>query len=114
MQMTFYCDLYIAADLEQKKQKIIQKLKINAVQPSIYIITLAQGIQNHLEFYSSLLLKQHYYEDTPLFVVGIARGYDGALCLAEHIIREIYEKTEDTDIRNFIVKRQKQYEEGSV
>lgn len=114
MQMTFYCDLYVSEDLKEKKDRVIQKLNANSAQPSVYIITLAQGGQNHLEFYSSLLLKQHFYEDTPLFVVGIARGYDGALYLTEHIIKSIYEKTEDTDIREFIVDRQKEYEEGRV
>lgn len=114
MQMAFYCDLYVSEELKHKKEKVIQKLNTNSAQPSIYIITLAQGMQNHLEFYSSLLLKQHFYEDTPLFVVGIARGYDGALYLTEHIVKEIYEKAQDTDIRSFIVNRQKEYEEGRV
>ena len=104
MQMAFYCDLYFSEELKHKKEKVIQKLNTNSAQPSIYIITLAQGMQNH----------QHFYEDTPLFVVGIARGYDGALYLTEHIVKEIYEKAQDTDIRSFIVNRQKEYEEGRV
>lgn len=107
MQMTFYCDLYVSKDLEIKKEKVLQKLKANSAQPFIYVITLAQGKQNYLEFYSSLLLKQHIYEDTPLFVVGVAKGYDGALHLIEHIVKEIYEKTEDADIRGYIMERQK-------
>lgn len=106
MQMTFYCDLYVSKDLEIKKEKVLQKLKANSAQPFVYVITLAQGKQNHLEFYSSLLLKQHIYEDTPLFVVGIAKGYDGALHLIEHIVKEIYERTEDVDIRGYIMERQ--------
>lgn len=106
MQITFYCDLYVSKDLEIKKDKVLQKLKANSAQPFVYVITLAQGTQNNLEFYSSLLLKQHIYEDTPLFVVGIAKGYDGALDLIEHIVKEIYERTEDADIRSYIMERQ--------
>lgn len=112
MQMTFYCDLYVSEDLEKKKEKVLAKLSANKAQPSIYVITLAQGRQNHLEFYSSLLWKQHIYEDTPLLVVGIANGYDGAVYLVEQIASDIYEKTESTDIRGYIEKRQKEYEEG--
>ncbi|MGC4019746.1 MAG: hypothetical protein QM793_11335 [Muricomes sp.] len=114
MQMIFYCDLYISENLESKKEKILKKLETNSLQPFVYVITLAQGKQNHLEFYSSLLLKQHIYEETPLFVVGIAKGYDDALYLIEHIVNDIYKKTEDTDIRSYIMNRQQEYEEGRV
>ena len=114
MQMTFYYDLYVSEELEKKKEKVCRKLLENKAQPSIYVITLAQGRQNHLEFYSSLLLKQHIYEDTPLFVVGIANGYDDAVYMIEQIVTEIYEKTKGTDIRGYIEKRQKEYEEGRV
>lgn len=114
MQMTFYCDLYVSKDLEGKKEKVLRKLKANSAQPFVYVITLAQGKQNHLEFYSSLLLKQHIYEDTPLFIVGVAKGYDGALELTEHIVKEIYGRTEDTDIRGYIINRQIEYGEGRV
>lgn len=112
--MTFYCDLYVSEYLEKKKEKIIQKLRENKAQPSVYVITLAQGRQNHLEFYSSLLLKQHIYEDTPLFVVGIADGYDDALYLTERIVTEIYNQTKGTDVRGYIEKCQIEYEEGRV
>lgn len=114
MQMTFYCDLYVSEDLGKKKEKVMQKLRENKAQPSVYVLTLAQGRRNHLEFYSSLLLKQHIYEDTPLFVVGIADGYDDAMYMVEQIVREIYDRTGDTDVRGYIEKRQIEYEEGRV
>lgn len=114
MQMTFYCDLYVSEELGKKKEKILKKLSANSLQLSVYVITLAQGRQNHLEFYSSLLLKQHIYEKTPLFIVGIANGYDDALYMTEEIVTDIYAKTKDTDIRAYIEGRQKEYEEGRV
>jgi hypothetical protein len=112
MSINFYTDLYISKDLEIKKDSIIKKIKDKSVQPLIYVITLAQGEQNHLEFYSSLLLKQHFYENTPLFIVGLAIGYEGALSLVKHIVEDIYQKTADTDIRSYILNHQKEHEEG--
>lgn len=114
MQITYYCDIYISEALEKKKKKIMKKLASNSLQPFVYIITLAQGEQNHLEFYSSVLLRQHVYENTPLFVVGIADGYDGAVVLVEHIAEDVYSETGETDIREYILKRQREYEEGRV
>lgn len=112
--MTFYCDLYVSEDLEKKKEKVMKKLAGNKAQPSVYVITLAQGRQNHLEFYSSLLLKQHIYEETPLFVVGLVNGYDDAVYMVERIVSDIYAKTGDANIRAYIENRQKEYEEGRV
>ena len=81
MQTKFFCDLYVSEGWEKKKLKLIKKLQKNKLQPSVYVITLSQGKQNHLEYYSSLLLKQHIFDNASLFIVGIANGYDGALSL---------------------------------
>lgn len=114
MKIRFYCDLYMSEELKQKKEQVIQKLRDNSLQPSVYVITLSQGEQNHLEFYSSILYKQHIYENTPVFTVGIAKGYDDALYMIEEIVEDIYQKTNDTNIREYILNRQKEYEEGRV
>ena len=112
MEMTFYCDLFISKDFEKKKEKIISRLRANKLQKSVYIITLAQAEQNNLEFYSSALLKQHIYDEMPLFIVGIANGYGDAVAMTEEIVSTAYEATGNVDIRNYILNRQKEFEEG--
>ena len=52
MQTKFFCDLYVSEGWEEKKLKLIKKLQKNKLQPSVYVITLSQGKQNHLEYYS--------------------------------------------------------------
>ena len=71
-------------------------------------------LQNPLEFFSVLLLKQHIFEDAGLFVVGLADGYEGALELTEEIVQDVYQKTNDVRLREFILNNQKQSGEGSV
>ena len=109
MQIKFYCDLYVSECWREKKNKIIKKLKENRIQPQVYIVALSQGDQNELEFFSSILLKQHVFEHAELFIVGIADGYDEALDLTEKITGEIYSKTGDTDLRKYILGRQKDF-----
>ena len=46
-----------------------------------------------------------YEED--IFVVGLASGYEDAVYLVEEIIREVYEKTGDVDIRSYIRDQEK-------
>lgn len=110
MNIRFYCDLYISEGWEKKQLKLMKKLMQNKLQPSVYVITLAQGRQNHLEFFSSVLLKQHVFKNTDLFVVGIANGYDDAVYIIEQITQQVFDATKTADIRGFLEERQKEFD----
>ena len=110
MQMKFYCDLYVSECWQKKKAKIIKKLKANRVQPQVYVAALAQGGQNELEFFSSILLKQHVFDNAEIFVVGIADGYDEALLMVRDITAKVYHASGDAGLRAYIPKRQEEYE----
>ena len=59
-QIEFYHNLYVSECWQKKKGKIVKRLKENKLQPQVYVITLSQGEQNQLEFFSSVfsLLKK--------------------------------------------------------
>lgn len=109
MQIKFYCDLYVSECWREKKNKIIKKLKENRIQPQVYIVALSQGDQNELEFFSSILIKQHVFDNAEVFVVGIANGYDEALFMVRDITKQIYTETGTADLRKYILERQKEY-----
>ena len=73
MNMEFYRELYVSRSLKKREKRIIEGLKKKRFRKDLYLIVLAQGKQNPLEFFSVLLLKQHIFEDAGLFVVG--RGW---------------------------------------
>ena len=100
MQITFYCHLYMNENLKKKEAKIKKKLSANNL-----VIAFSQSPQNQLDFFSSLLLKQHIYENTPLFVVGLADGYDSALELIRQITEEVFAATQSVDIRHYILQK---------
>ena len=50
MRIKCYCDLYVSDGLKRKKNKILKKLMDRTLQPSLYILTLARGEQNHLAY----------------------------------------------------------------
>lgn len=112
--MKIYRHLYVSQELEEKREKVLKKLRKNSLQPTIYVLALSQGGQNNLEFFSSVLLKQKVFAHTPLFVVGIAKGYDDALFLVEQITKEVYDSTKGLNIRQYILDRQNEYEESRV
>lgn len=114
MRIKCYCELYVSDGLQKKEQKVIRKLMERALQPTLYVLTLAQGEQNHLEFFPAYLLQQPMYDDTLLFVVGIAEGYDSAMYLVEEIMQEVLAQTKGTNIRRYLARRQREFEEGQA
>lgn len=85
----------------QKISKIKWKLKHNAGQLDIYVIMLATG-NDLLEIMHCAYLQQTYYKKTPPFIVGVAKGYNGALELVEEIVQDTYEQTGDYKVKDFI------------
>lgn len=114
MHVKCFCNLFVSESLKKRKNRIIKELMVQKFRPSVYIITLSQGEQNHLEFFSALLLQQHIFENEDLFVVGIANGYEDAIDLVEQIVQQVIAQTGGTDIRRYIVEQQKEFEESRV
>ena len=112
--MKFYDSLFMDEKLLQKKEAIIKKLKNNQWQFEIYLIVLSKNENNHLELFHSVLLQQKAISKDDLFVVGIASGYQEALELVEKITQQVYDKTNEVDIRNYILTNQNEYEKGNV
>lgn len=112
MRIKCYCNLYVSSLLEKRRNKVLKGLMERALQPELTVITLARGEQNHLEFFSALFLRQHYYDEKEFFVVGLAEGDFDAVNLIEEIVREVVDVTGGTDIRGYITERQKEFEES--
>lgn len=112
MRIKCYCDLYVSDSLKKKQNQILKNLMERKLSNSVYILTLSEGVQNHLEFFSSLLIQQHFYEEKELFIVGLAGDYMAAVDLTAEIALEVMDKTGGTDIRSYILERQKEFDES--
>ncbi len=110
MRLKLYCDLYVSECWQKKKSEILNKLRSKRLMPCAYVLTLSGGEQNHLEFYPGAFLKQHYFDDRDIFVVGIADGYDECLGMIERIADKVYQETGGADIRTYILDRQREHE----
>lgn len=114
MRIKCYTNFYVGKSLEKNKLQHILDLMEGNLKHSIYIVSLSQGIQNHLEFYAASLLRQDIYTDSEIFVVGLAGKYEEAVELTQIILQEVLDKTGGTDIRNYILQQQNAFEEGRV
>ncbi len=112
--MKYYHALYMSRKMISKKAEIIERLETDKWQMQTYLIVLARNQKNHLEYFHSVLLLQKTISKEDLFVVGIANGELGAMELVEKITQDVYDKTKTTDIRGYILQKQKEFEEGNV
>lgn len=114
MRIKCYCNLYVSSLLEKRKNEVIKRLMERKIQPDVTVITLAQGEQNQLEFFSTVFLKQHYYDEKELFVVGLASGEMDAAMMVADITQEVLNQTGTTDIKQYILHQQKLFKEGTA
>lgn len=114
MFMKYYDKLYMSKKLVPKRDDILKKLELGKWQLNIYLIVLARKSANQLEFYSSTMLLQEAYDKSNLLVVGIADGYDEAVKLVRQITDEVYQETGGTEIRDYLLNKQHEFENGNV
>lgn len=111
MRIKCFCDLYVSEELSGKKEQVLEKLMDTSnFHLPVFVLTLAEGEQNQLEFFSSAFLRQPYYDDKEIFVVGLASDYFTATELVQKIACKVLEETGGTEIRHYILKRQEEFE----
>lgn len=112
--MKYYYALYMDEQIKEKQRTVLKNIENDKWQLEKYLIALTKNERNHLEIFNSVLLVQKSMPKDDLFVVGITSGYAEALEVIEKIAQEVYDETGGADIRNYILQKQREYEEGNV
>lgn len=102
--MRWYKQLYIGNKAKEKSKKIISNIKKNKIQIDIFVLTLAINGKDLIDIYPSNVLRQSYYKNQDLLVVGIAKGHDEAIKIVESIVIEVYNATGKYEIRDYILQ----------
>ena len=93
--MKWYDDLYVGESIVHKTNKIKWKIRHNAGQINIYVITLASGE------------KQKGYPKKQLYVIGLAKGYDEAVEVAASVIDEVYRQTGAFEVASYLREKRR-------
>lgn len=108
--MKLYYNLYTNNSIREKKLKILSQIDEGKFVLNKYLLVLTKNEKNHLEFFDSAYVSQKMIEKEDLFVVGVADSYGGAVSLVEEIVKEVLTVTGGTDIRNYLLNQQMEYE----
>lgn len=100
--MLWYKYLYVDEAIVRKQEKIKWKIRHNAGQLNVYVVSLSNGESNLLEIISTLELMQKHYPKKGMFVVGLAKGYENALELAAGIVMDVFEKTGEFNVKEYL------------
>ncbi len=103
--MVWYKYLYADEGLRPRQEKIKWKIRHNAGQVHMYVIALSHSPGGLLEIISTVELMQRAYPKERLFIVGLAKGYENARELALKIVLEVFEKTGDFRVREYLLAK---------
>lgn len=104
--MRWYRNLYIGEQARKNRYKIVWKVKHRAGTINIYLLILPFNSENTLEIINANYLLQSYYKNKDIKIIGIAYSYEEALTLLTKIVQEVYQKTGNVKIKEYIIQQQ--------
>lgn len=109
--MKWILPLYIGEKAEKKKQKIIRGIETGKFLLGTYVIMLPTAPGNQLDLIEAAELKQPYYKEKDIVIVGIASGKSEAVQVVADIVSEAVKETGEADILAYLKYRQKRLKE---
>ena len=106
--MRFYKYLYVQESLENKKDKIINKLMQKKVLLNCHVVALSSTENNQLDIYSSKFLFQPGFPTDELFIVAIVKNHEDAIEFVEKLLKDVYNETKRTDMRSYILEKEQE------
>lgn len=108
--MIWYDKLYVGESIIHKTNKVRWKIRHNAGQINIYVITLPSNRDNLLDIIPSQELLQKAYPKKNLYIIGLAKGYEEAIELAGSIVAEVYCHTGAFAVTDYLLSKRKERE----
>lgn len=99
--MRWYERLYVGEEAKKHRFSIIQAVRKEKAS-GYYILTPASNERNLLDIYPAITLKQPYYKNKDLLIVGVAADYTDAVMLAGRIVCDVFKKTGGYDVTGFL------------
>jgi len=100
--MKFYPLLYISPALENKREKIIWKLKCNIGLRGIYLLTLASNGRDLFDIMDASYVKQKALRRNLPMIIGITSSHSEALQTAIEIIEQTIQETGTADVKQYL------------
>lgn len=103
-KLKYHHRLYLGESIsESKLDKIKKRLKKQPLLSNVYLITIANNPHNQLDIFSAKQLVQKFYDQYPVYIVGIASDYEEAVTLIETIVQECLQVRGDCALKEYLL-----------
>ncbi|MCR5526972.1 MAG: hypothetical protein K6F39_06285 [Lachnospiraceae bacterium] len=99
--MRFAKHLYIGEGLKKNNALVRWKISHGAGLLDTYCIVVPKYGDDPLVIYHNFVFKQKIYHKLPIYIVGIASGYEEAAKLSWKILCDVHEEDGSYDTRNY-------------
>lgn len=93
--------LFVGEKLEKKKEKAVASINNREAAFGVYCVAFASNPQNLFDILEVNELLYPHYKKVDIHIVGIAKGREEAIGLAQTMIMEVYQNTGDFDVRSY-------------
>lgn len=100
--MEWYNNLYIGESVTEKIRKVKWKIEHNVGMLHTYVIAFPSNENNLLDIIPARELQQKGYPKKKLQIIGVAGDYAEAIELVARIVGEVYDKTGDTNVSDYL------------
>ncbi len=104
--------LYLGEGVEKRYKRIREDMERGKLRWHVYVLMLSTNPQNQLDILSSAFLRQPFYRNQDLTVVGLASGYQEALTVLQRMAADAVRATGKADLRAFLAARCPGEQEG--
>lgn len=97
----WYKNLYTDELAKKKEEKLKKTLEKGKVSIGVYVISLATNRDNLFDIIGANELLFRHYKNNDIYVVGLAYGKENAIMVVQNIIEEIYQNTNNFNVRDY-------------
>lgn len=101
--MKWYYNLFLGETIAPKYKQTVLKIKNRGFTPNVYVIALASNPQNLLDIIPASELMQNGYPKEHVRIIGLAEGKKEAFEVTRQIVDEVYQKTGNTKVREYLI-----------
>lgn len=103
-QLEYYPRLYLSEGINREKlEKLKKVLAVKPKKAGVYLLALPHNTSDQLDIYESKYLQRKYYDNNPLYIIGIAADYGEAVGIVEQIAGEAWAARGDAELRKYLM-----------
>lgn len=101
--MRFAKKIYVSDGLAGREKELKVRLKLRKLKKHVYIIYFNR-YSNTPEFMNSIFLRQKYYKNYPMYVIGIVETYEQAVEYIAGLLKDSFGKNGNFNVKEIVCR----------